>query len=116
MRKSGDSTLAGADFGVFGALTATGLGFRACCAGVLSEALYSALRAGVFSFVWPKESSQRKGHPWVGAGQARFPALLTLSGGCGTRACGPQTVLALLPAKPALLGASQGALKNMVLG
>jgi hypothetical protein len=30
----------------------------------------SALLAGVLSFVWPKESSQRKGHPWVGAGVA----------------------------------------------
>jgi len=34
------------------------------------SAWVSALLAGVLSFVWPKESSQRKGHPWVGAGVA----------------------------------------------
>ena len=39
----------------------------------------------------------------------RFPALLGTGGGCGTRPCGPQTVLALFPPTPALLGASQGA-------
>ena len=42
-----------------------------------------------------------------------FPALLDAGGGCGTRPCGPQTVLALLPPTSALLGASQGARKNI---
>src|SRR5574343_199492 len=46
----------------------------------------SALRAGILSFASPKESSQRKGDPPVGAGQARFLTLLGRPGGCGTRA------------------------------
>jgi hypothetical protein len=45
---------------------------------VVELALCSALRAGVLSFASPKESSQRKGDPWVGAGYAgplRYSAL-----------------------------------------
>ena len=42
-----------------------------------------------------------------------FPALLGLSGGCGTRGYAPQTVLALFPLKPALLGTFQGARKSV---
>ena len=46
-----------------------------------SDALLSAWRVGVLSFASPKESSQRKGDPSVGAGQARFLALLGRPGG-----------------------------------
>ena len=46
-----------------------------------SDTLFSAWRAGVLSFASPKESSQRKGDPSVGAGQARFLALLGRPGG-----------------------------------
>jgi hypothetical protein len=45
----------------------------------------SALLAGVLSFASPKESSQRKGDPKVGA-PSGFLALLGEPGGCGTRA------------------------------
>ena len=38
----------------------------------------------------------------------RFPALLGQAGGCGTRLCGPHTVLAEFPAWPALLGGAEG--------
>ena len=37
-----------------------------------------------------------------------FPALLGHGGGCGTRPCGAQTVLALFPPAPPLLGGVQG--------
>jgi hypothetical protein len=37
---------------------------------LLFQAVLSALRAGVLSFASPKESSQRKGDPRVGAGFA----------------------------------------------
>ena len=63
--------------------------------------------AGVLSFASPKESSQRKGDPRVG-GPSGFLALLGTGGGCGTRGCAPQTVLALFPPAPALLGAPHG--------
>ena len=46
-----------------------------------SDAPFSALLAGVLSFASPKESSQRKGDPSVGAGQARSLALLGRPGG-----------------------------------
>ena len=44
-------------------------------------------------------------------GCARFPALLETGGGCGTRAFGPQTVLALYPPVSPLLGTCRGAPK-----
>jgi hypothetical protein len=44
--------------------------FSAPDAGTRSQPLLSALRAGVLSFASPKESSQRKGDPQVGAGYA----------------------------------------------
>jgi hypothetical protein len=54
------------------------LAFRASSAGaLLAELLFSALRAGVLSFASPKESSQRKGDPRVGArcaGSLRYSA------------------------------------------
>jgi hypothetical protein len=66
---------------------------------------FRAWRAGVLSFVCPKESSQRKGHPWVGAGCAGSMRYSGLAGAAqfGLR---PQAVLALYPLAPALLGLS----------
>ena len=57
------------------------------------------MRAGVLSFASPKESSQRKGDPWVGAGCA---GSLRYSGLAGAAELGlrPQTVLALFPVAP----------------
>ena len=78
-----------------------------CCSFDL-QALGSALTAGVLSFASPKESSQRKGDPWVGAGCAGSLRYSPLAGCCGTRAFGPQTVLAPYPPTPALLGTFQG--------
>jgi len=43
--------------------------------------LFSALRAGVLSFASPKESSQRKGDPRVGAGQSPVPCATRLKRG-----------------------------------
>ena len=76
--------------------------------GVVFRPLRSALPAGVLSFASPKESSQRKGDPWVGAGCAGSLRYSPLAGCCGTRAFGPQTVLAPYPPTPALLGTFQG--------
>ena len=53
----------------------------------------SALLAGVLSFVWPKESSQRKGHPWVGAGLRPVP--------CATRNAGRLRNSGLCPSNSA---------------
>ena len=74
---------------------------------------FPRLRRVLLSFASPKESKQRKGDPGLAPGFARSPALLGVGGGCGTRPFGPQTVLALFPPTPALLGASQGARKNI---
>ena len=53
---------------------------------VLVQPLVSALRAGVFSFASPKESSQRKGDPRVGA--LRVPCATRQSGRLAKLACG----------------------------
>ena len=47
---------------------------------MLSDALCSALPAGVLFLVWPRKSSQKEGHPWVGARLRRVP--------CATRNAG----------------------------
>ena len=75
-----------------------------------SEALVSAVdRRVYFLFDGKKKVAKEKATPGSAPGCARSPALLAVGGGCGTRPYGPQTVLALFPPTPALLGASQGA-------
>jgi len=56
----------------------------------------SAWRAGVLSFASPKESSQRKGDPWVGAGRcpvpcATHPARGLRNSGCALKQCSPSS-------------------------
>jgi hypothetical protein len=73
----------------------------------------SALRAGVLSFASPKESSQRKGDPQVGAGCAgplRYSAGRAAAelGPAGLKQSSPKS-----PGQPALLSASQGDLKGV---
>ena len=63
-----------------------------------SQTLLSALRAGVLSFASPKESSQRKGDPWVGA-PSGFLALLGEPGGSHELACGSNNANRLPPAR-----------------
>src|SRR5574343_401654 len=75
---------------------------------VLFSPLVSALRAGVLSFASPKESSQRKGDPQVGAGYAgplRYSAGRAAAelGAAPLKQSSPKT-----PGPPALLSASQG--------
>ncbi|MCE1183399.1 MAG: hypothetical protein LWW81_14020, partial [Rhodocyclales bacterium] len=79
--------------------------------GVFVLAVVSRLRRASLSFASPKESKQRKGDPRSVPGCARFPVLLEVGGGCGTRAFGPQTVLALYPPTSPLLGTCRGAPK-----
>ncbi len=76
------------------------------------------------SFAWPKESNQRKGHPWcVGLRlpcDARHPRRGWNSPWQGTQnvpCCGAQTPSPLFPRPAALLGDTQGApLRTPVLG
>ena len=77
-------------------------------AGVFTQALFSALRASHFLLLRQKKVSKEKATPGSAPGYARSLALLAAGWGCGTRACGPQTVLALFPPAAALLSASQG--------
>jgi hypothetical protein len=55
------------------------------------------LMAGHFLLRRQKKVAKEKATPGCAVGCADFPALLTVPGGCGTRACGPQTVLADYP-------------------
>ena len=74
------------------------------------QALGSAPDArAYFLLCGQKKVAKEKATPGSAPGCARSPALLAVGGGCGTRPCGPQTVLALFPPTPALLGTSQGA-------
>ena len=68
----------------------------------------SALRASYFLLLRQKKVSKEKATPGCAVGYADSPAPLGTGGGCGTRGCAPQTVLALFPPAPALLGASHG--------
>ncbi len=61
-----------------------------------------------FLLLRQKKVAKEKATPGFAPGYAGFPALLGAGGGCGTRAYGPQTVLALFPPAPALLGAPHG--------
>src|SRR5512139_2756706 len=67
------------------------------------------------SFAWPKESNQRKGHPWrVGL---RLPCDARQPGRCGNSPWRAQTPRTSLPRLAALLGDTQGApLPTPVLG
>ncbi len=75
---------------------------------VLVLRLCSALRAGVLSFASPKESSQRKGTPRVGAGRCPVPCATRPSGRLAKLACGSNRRKPKAPGQPALLSASQG--------
>ena len=61
-----------------------------------------------FLLLRQKKVAKEKATPGFAPGYAGFPALLGAGGGYGTRAYGPQTVLALFPPAPALLGAPHG--------
>ena len=61
-----------------------------------------------FLLLRQKKVAKEKATPGYAPGCAGFPALLGTGGGCGTRGCAPQTVLALFPPAPALLGAPHG--------
>ncbi len=74
-----------------------------------SEPLGSALEARAYFFLLRQEKvAKKKATPGYAVGCADSPALLATGGGCGTRACGPQTVLALFPPAAPLLGAAHG--------
>jgi len=72
------------------------------------QPLLSALRASYFLLLRQKKVSKEKATPVYAVGVADSPALLATGGRCGTRAFGPQTVLALFPPAAALLGATDG--------
>src|SRR5512139_752430 len=61
----------------------------------------------LLSFAWPKESDQRKGHPWcVGL---RLPCDARQPGRCGNSPWRAQTPRTFFPRLSALLGDTQGA-------
>jgi hypothetical protein len=62
-----------------------------------AETLYSALTADVLSFASPKESSQRKGDPWVGAGLRPVPCATRRAGRLAKLACGSDNASRLPP-------------------
>ncbi len=66
-----------------------------------------------FLLLRQKKVAKEKATPGYAVGCADFPALLETGGGCGTRPCGPQTVLALFPPASPLLGAPHGDPKNV---
>jgi hypothetical protein len=77
--------------------------------------MFSRSRLGIppcgrayFLLLRQKKVAKEKATPGFAVGCADFPALLATGGGCGTRPCGPQTVLALFPPAAPLLGASHG--------
>src|SRR6185369_17717622 len=75
----------------------------------LAQAGGSALEARAYFFLLRQEKvAKKKATPGFAVGCADFPALLATGGGCGTRPCGPQTVLALFPPAAPLLGAAHG--------
>ena len=76
--------------------------------GSLCLAWGTALRASHFLLLRQKKVSKEKATPGYAVGYADSPALLATGGGCGTRGCAPQTVLALFPPAPALLGTPHG--------
>jgi len=77
-------------------------------------AVGSALAArAYFLLLRQKKVAKEKATPGCAVGYADPPALLDAGGGCGTRGCAPQTVLALFPPASALLGASHGGPKGV---
>ncbi len=73
----------------------------------------SALRASHFLLLRQKKVSKEKATPGYAVGCADSPALLAVGGGCGTRGCAPQTVLALFPPPAPLLDAAHGDPKSV---
>ncbi len=65
-----------------------------------------------FFLLRQEKVAKKKATPGYAVGCADSPALLATGGGCGTRPCGPQTVLALFPPAAPLLGAAHGDLKS----
>jgi len=61
-----------------------------------------------FLLLRQKKVAKEKATPGYAAGVAGSPALLDAGGACGTRPCGPQTVLGLFPPASPLLGAPHG--------
>jgi hypothetical protein len=66
-----------------------------------------------FLLLRQKKVAKEKATPGCAVGCADSPALLGTGGGCGTRGYAPQTVLALFPPAPALLGAPHGDPKDV---
>ena len=82
--------------------------------GAYSELGGSALEArAYFLLLRQKKVAKEKATPGYAVGVADCPALLAVGGGCGTRPCGPQTVLALFPPAAPLLGAAHGDSKSV---
>ncbi len=61
------------------------------------DALLSACRRAYFLLLRQKKVAKEKATPGCAVGYADSPALLDAPGGCGTRGCAPQTVLADCP-------------------
>ncbi len=80
---------------------------------ILQPLVSAADRRAYFPLLRQKEVAKEKATPGCAVGYADSPALLGTGGGCGTRGCAPQTVLALFPPAPALLGASHGGPKDV---
>jgi len=81
----------------------------------LAEPLGSALGArAYFLLLRQKKVAKEKATPGCAVGYADFPARLAAGGGCGTRAYGPQTVLALFSPAAPLLGALHGDPKSVL--
>ena len=72
----------------------------------------SALRAGVLSFASPKESSQRKGDPWVGAGCAGSLRYSGLAGAAELGAAPLRQSSPFFPLRLALLDDATGKMKT----
>jgi hypothetical protein len=64
---------------------------------LLKESSDSALTAGHFLLLRQKKVTKEKAIPAAAVGFADCPARLAKPGGCATRACSPQTVLADFP-------------------
>ena len=65
---------------------------------IIAQAWGSALLAGVLSFASPKESSQRKGDPWLCARLRRVPCATRNAGRLAKLACGSDNASRLPPA------------------
>ena len=63
----------------------------------VEKAQGSALMAGGFFLFRQEKVTKKKATPGSAVGCADFPALLVKPGGCATRPCGAQTVLADFP-------------------